>query len=258
MEIMFQKKALALAIGISCAVTGHTAFADGEHLDNVYNEEAIYRVLAERDPQVGYMTRLIMMKAHLKACLKMLADGDLKEAAEHVSHPRVEILGELEPELAKRNAGELVVRLAAAETELNKADASSAKNKVLDAMAYIDGLTKDVKSTGSYETVRVEVASILLRTAVVEYHEAFEYSKLSNMVEYHDGLFFVAEAKSLLQEIAPGLEQRDSAAHKKLFENLEKLSKAWPQDAPPRKAVLPATRMQAMVSIIDAQLGRLR
>ena len=38
------------------------------------------------------------------------------------------------------------------------------------------------------------IASTLLRTAVVEYHEAFEYSKISNLIEYQDGFFFVSQS----------------------------------------------------------------
>jgi hypothetical protein len=227
-------------------------------LDEVYNEEAINRVLAESNPDVGYLVRLTMMKAHLKASLSTMKNGLIAEGAEHVSHPRKEIYPDLEPDLKRHDAQGLNERLQLAEVSIKSGDTIKATQDINFAIEFIETAEQAVTSRKGTEHLVIDVISALLRTSVVEYHQAFEYSKLSNMVEYHDGAFFVAEAKVLLEGIAPSLESKDSKALTKLQDSFGKLAAAWPQEAPPQKSVLPVTRMQALVSVIDLQLNKLR
>jgi hypothetical protein len=106
--------------------------------------------------------------------------------------------------------------------------------------------------------IQSEAAALLLRSAVVEYHAAFEFTKLSNMVEYHDGAYFVIEARKLLAQAEPAYAKRSPENLTKLKESLAKLETAWPPESPAAELVMPVTKMQALVSIIELQLTRLQ
>jgi hypothetical protein len=231
------------------------AFADASH--DRYNEDAVNRILVESDPAIAYLVRLRMMTAHLKASLAMLEAGDVDEAREHVAHPRVEIFAELEPALIKQGITDFSDKLHMTENAFKsgKLDhATEAIKLMLAAIATAE--SKSAPETG-IDRARISVASLLLRSAVVEYKEAFEYNKLANMVEYHDGSFFVREASSILAAVAPQAKQKNAKSWEKINASLKQLQAAWPENAPPNKRVLPVTKMQALVSIIDLQLGKL-
>jgi hypothetical protein len=234
---------------------GGAASADNA-MDRQFNEEAIQRYVQEADPDVGYLVRLKMMKGHLGAAKHTLHSGDLNEAAAHVSHPITEIWNDLAPALAKRNVNlrpTLERAMAAAETGNTLAITAA----IDESLALIAKAEQMALSNGA-DKLAPDVIAILLRTAVVEYHEAFEGTKLRNTVEYHDGAFFVKEARAMLAELEPALRQKDNAAFAKMTTTLEKLYTAWPDGKMPEKLILPITKMQSLVSIAELQLNKLR
>jgi hypothetical protein len=103
-----------------------------------------------------------------------------------------------------------------------------------------------------------EALGLLLRAAVVEYHKAFEFSKLSDLVEYHDGALFIAEARKLLAQAEPSIQMRDPESLAKLKDSFAKLEQAWPPASAPAKIAMPVTKMQALVTIIELQVNKLR
>jgi hypothetical protein len=232
--------------------TGH---AD-EAMDRQFNEEAIQRYLQETGPDVAYLVRLKMMKGHLKAAKFMLQAGDSSEAVTHVSHPMEEILPDLAPALAARNVDlkPVLEKSIAAAASGNEADVVSSIDQSLVLISEAEQLALKAGS----EKLAPDVIAILLRTAVVEYHEAFEGTRLKNPVEYHDGAFFVNEARAMLADMEPSLRAKNEGAFTKMTETLEKLYKAWPETTPPQKLVLPVTKMQSLVTLAEIQLNKLR
>ena len=228
-------------------------------LDLIYNEEAIERVLAESHPDIGFLVRLKMMRAHFAASQLGWSHAAYAVAAEHVAHPRSEISGDLASALSERGLPDIASAFTAVEAAVKSGDAAAvdqAMKKVLDAIAEAEA-SLGTERLNDPELL-AEVASTLLRTAVVEYHEAFEYSKISNLIEYQDGFFFVSEARQIIEQLAPALNTRDPAAHRKMTQALADLSAAWPEAVPPESSVLPVTAMQALVTIIELQLNKLR
>ena len=51
---------------------------------------------------------------------------------------------------------------------------------------------------------------------------------------------------------------RDPVALSRLQSSLTELKLGWPPEAPPAESVLPVTKMQALVSIIELQINKLR
>jgi hypothetical protein len=250
--------AVMLAAGLSFPVSAQAEEAKTA-LDLIYNEEAINKVLAKSNPDIGFVARLRMMKGHMEASLLNLKNGQTKVALEHVHHPRTEILADLESELKSRNLAFVLDSVAAAEAAVESGDLQAGETAIRNAFsdlakaeASLDAA--QLKSAGILQ----DVAITLLHIAVVEYHEAFEYSQISNIVEYQDGAFFLREAQSIIDLLAPDLKAKDPAAHAKMKSALAELAAAWPATAPPQTSVLPVTKMQALATIVELQLNKLR
>jgi hypothetical protein len=230
-----------------------TSFADSK-IDQVFNEAAIQRYLAEVSPKVGYITRLKMMKAHLSASVLNLNAGRHEDAHKHVSHPMDEIWAELESSMTDAEAVELKTALNDAMKAHGDAEIIARIEKANTIISRIEvELIKDLEDPN----MLADVAAVLLRTAVVEYHEAFDGKTIKNLVEYHDGAMFVREVKVIMETIGPGLEAKDAAKFAEIQASLEKLYAAWPVPGVPEK-VVSVTKLQSLVTITEMRLSALR
>ncbi len=261
---MKTKLAFAFAVAIASPLLVAPAFADpmkyhgSGHADAIYDESAIEKVMAGLDPDVGFLVRICMMNGHVSASLMNIEAGNLRYGAEHIAHPRTEIYDDLAKDLKARNLPDLLPVFLAAEAAAASGTVQEAKDaigRVRDAIAAA-GATVDLTRPEA-EQIAVETAAILLRMAVVEYHEAYEYKKIANVVEYHDGAFFLQEAKRILDARKELHEKRNPEAYAKMRETLDLLSQAWPHSVPPEDSILPASKLQAYVSIIELRLNML-
>jgi hypothetical protein len=230
-----------------------TSFADAK-MDQVFNEASIQRYLAEVSPKVGYITRLKMMKAHLSASVMNLNAGRQEDAHKHVSHPMDEIWAEMEASMTEVEANELKASLNDAMQAQNDAEIIARIDK---ANAIISRLEAEAIQDLEDPIMLADVAAVLLRTAVVEYHEAFDGKSIRNLVEYHDGAMFVREVQSIMETIGPALEAKDAAKFADVKASLEKLYAAWPVPGVPEK-VVSVTKLQSLVTLTELRLSALR
>jgi hypothetical protein len=244
--------AAALALSVAQQALAQTT------LDQVFNEEGIERFLSEVPPEVGYLSRVKMMKGHLQASLKNAADGKPEDSQTHVHHPMEEIWPQLEPDLEKAGITDVKPALLAAEAAMKTGDPVLGRKAVEDAFRVLTQAERIAFKDMSAQELVPDVVAVLLRSAVIEYHEAFTDEKLSNLVEYHDGAFFVREAKNMLDTLAIDHQAKNPEAYAKMNKALEELFAAWPETVPPDTQVLPVVKMQTLVSIAELQLNKLR
>ena len=251
--------AAAMLILVTGSAAGPAANAQESNEDMLFNEKQIKALLDESQSDTAFLVRLKMMRAHFKAAAGALAHGNHAEAVMHITHPRTEIYPEIASALHSHGLKEFSGLLDGAERAFAGGNSEAMSSALEAAYAYLDKAEATVDG-GSPDSIgiRLDSATLLLRAAVIEYQQAFEYSALSNLVEYHDGAYFVDEARRLLDEMEPVLAARDPAGSAKLKQSLAALEQAWPPEEPPRESVLPFTKMQALVSIIELRINRLR
>jgi hypothetical protein len=261
MKFSWQTRPANLAKALLCGgmlllAVPSAVMADSK-MDQIFNDEAIQRYLGEVDPAVGYITRLKMMKSHLAASILNLNAGRDQDASAHVAHPMKEIWTAMEPAMNAADAHELKAALLAAQNAVGKHDNAEIVARVDQANSIILRLEADaIKNLGD-QNMLADVVAVLLRTAVVEYHEAFDGKTIKNLVEYHDGAFFVREAQAILESIGPGLQAKDSKTFAEMNETLGKLYAAWPTTGVPEK-VASVTRLQSLVTVAEIKLSSLR
>ncbi len=224
-----------------------------------HNEQVVRKLIEESDPDVTFLARLKMMRAHLSAAMTNVTNGELSEAREHIKHPGSEILPEIMSVLMARKLKDPSPALAAALDTLLRGNIADIRNAVAAADSDV-ALAEDSvdPSKITFNGILPDTAVLLLRTAVIEYAGAFKYGKIVNLVEYHDGWAFVAEATRMIESAGPEMAARDAAAYDKLSQSLAELQKAWPSDKPPEKTTVPLTKMLALVTIIELQINRMR
>lgn len=225
----------------------------------VYNEHVVKKLLDESDPDVAFLARTKMMRAHLHEAVAAASRGEMGEAREHITHPASEILPEMLEVLKSRNLIDPTPVLATAAAALqddDHHDLEKAMQTAIDAIVLIEESIHPDKMV--IDGILADAAVLLLRTAVSEYAVAFKYGKIVNIVEYHDGSAFVDEASRLIRSTQAQWLARDSKAYYKLDRALDELQKAWPGNLPPEKLVVPLTKMLALVAIIELQINQIR
>jgi hypothetical protein len=243
---------LVLALALAPA-----AYAQ-QSADTDYSQEAIQRYLAEVHPDVGYLVRLKMMRAHLGAAVEARAQQQVDESVMHIHHPMEEIWPELRPELDRRGVTQVQERLAELELVAKTRDLIKIDAAIKACEAAIIELENKTLQSPNARKYLPDVAAVLLRVAVVEYHEAFEGKVLKNPLEFRDGAYFVREARSILNMIAPDLKSKDAAAFEKMSSTLERLYSAWPEGEPPNESLVSIVKLQSLVTMAELQMNRLR
>lgn len=246
-------------IGIAQAPLGaQEQPAHSDHSTFGYNEEVVKKLLEDLDPDIAFLARLKMMQGHLQAALLRVAAGDRAEAREHITHPASEILPDIVSVLKTRNLKDPSPALNLALDKLKGGTTEEIETALYDALVEIGTLEHSIDPKKIViEGIVADAAVLLLRTAVMEYEEAFKEGKIINIVEYHDGSAFVTEAATLIRDAEYEWTTRDSAAYDKLDLALQKLQTAWPSEVPPPQSVLPVTHMLELVTIIDQQIEKL-
>lgn len=245
---------LALTVAPIRAEEGNTS-----KLDEMLNDEVVKALLDEANPEAAFLARLKMMRAHLQASAFNQANGHAEDARDHITHPRTEIYPEIEASMRAHGMPDFGKVLDRVETAYASGDHAAIEAGFETIEAELDKAEAAISPEAiAKERILPDAAALLLRAAVVEYHGAFEFSELSNMVEYHDGAYFIVEARKLLDKIEASAANSNPEAIAKLNASFDLLEKAWPRETPPAGLVMPVTRMQALVSIIELQLNKLQ
>ena len=224
-----------------------------------YNEEVVKNLLEKADPDVAFLARVKMMQGHLNAAIHAVGKRDLAEARQHITHPASEILPDIVSVLQQRNLKDPTPALNAI-LELLKSGAKEETVQALyDAIVEMGELEHSIASSKMViNRIVADTAVLLLRTAVMEYDEAFQKGKIVNIVEYHDGAAFVTEAATLILDVKYEWAQKDLSAFDQLELSLKELQTAWPSEVPPAKSVIPVAKMLGHVTNIEEQINKIR
>ena len=249
----------ALLVGTPTAIFAQTPAEHAEHETLSYNVEVVEKLLEKADPDVAFLARIHMMQGHLNAAIYAVGKGDLVEARQHIIHPVSEIMPDIVRVLKERNLEDPtpilnnIVRL----LETGKKDQIEAA--MYDAIVPISDLQYSIETSKMVlDRIIADTVVLLLRTAVMEYNEAFKEDKITSIVEYHDGSAFVTEAATLILDFKYEWATRNPEAFSQLDHSLKELQTAWPSEVPPSDAVIPLTRMLSLVTVIDEQIGQIR
>ncbi len=252
-----RSKSAALVLGTALILAAPSlSFADTK-MDQIFNDEAIQRYLGEAAPVVSYLTRIKMKRSHLAASALNVNAGNQNDAHSHVEHPMEEIWDGLHNSMDPIKAEELKSALLAAQDAVKKHDNAESIAAIDRATTMLLKLEQEAIKDKNAPAVLAEVAAVMLRTAVVEYHEAFDGKKIKNMVEFHDGAMFVREVQAMMTIIGPALQAKDPEAFASLNGILDKLYAAWPLPGAPDK-IASVTRLQTLVSLAEIKLSALQ
>ena len=230
-----------------------------EHDTLDYNEEVVKNLLEKADPDVAFLARVKMMQGHLNAAIYAVGKRDLAEARQHITHPASEILPDIVSVLQQRNLKDPTPALNAILELLKSGTKEETEQAIYDAIVEMGELEHSIASSKMANNRMIaDTAVLLLRTAVMEYDEAFKNGRIVNIVEYHDGAAFVTEAATLILDYKYDWTTRDPVAFKQLELSLKELQTAWPSEIPPAKSVIPVPKMLGYVTIIEEQINRIR
>ncbi len=249
------------------AVAASTA-KDSAHLavpleaaeDDGFNAHVLDELFKHIDPDTALFARLRQMRGHLDAAQEFYAAGEHKYVLEHIRHPVEEVYGDIAAELLKRGhpgfLGELAALEATFSASKTQAEIAAAFAKVVDAIAAAEAtIPKSKLETPSFT---LDTIALLLRSAALEYKEAYEHMRITNVIEYHDGRGFVREARAMLEEIAPALKLRDPQSYQTVLDAFAELETAWPTAMPPERPAKPRTVLHGFVSLVELHANRLR
>jgi uncharacterized protein YqfB (UPF0267 family) len=246
-------------IGLAQPLLAQEQPKHSEHAILSHNSEVIKKLLEQSDPDVAFLARLKMMQGHLNAAVYAVGNGDRAEAREHITHPASEILPDIVSVLKKRNLKDPSPSLYVILDMLRSGTTEELVTALYDAIVEIGTLEHSIdRAKIVINGIVADTAVLLLRTAVIEYDEAFKNGKIVEIVEYHDGAEFVTEAATLIRDAKFEWITQNSAAYDKLDLSLKELQTAWPSKIPPAKSVIPLTRMLALVTTIELEINRIR
>jgi hypothetical protein len=246
-------------IGVAAPLLAQEQPKHSEHATFDYNAEVVKKLLEESDPDVAFLARLKMMQGHLNAAIYAAGNGDLAEARQHIEHPAMEILPDIVSVLRKRNLKDPTPALNHILDLLRDGTKEEIETALYDAVVEIAELEHSIDPAKIViDGIVADTAVLLLRTAVIEYDEAFKNGDIVEIVEYHDGAEFVSEAATLIRDAKYEWISQNSAAYDKLELSLMELQTAWPSKIPPPKSVIPLTEMLALVTTIELQVNTIR
>jgi hypothetical protein len=171
----------------------------------------------------------------------------------------MEILPDIVNVLRKRNLKDPTPALNAILDLIRHGTPSEIETALYDAIVEIEELEHSIDPAKIViDGIVADSAVLLLRTAVIEYDEAFKNGDIVELVEYHDGAAFVTEAATLIRDAKYEWMTKNPAAYGKLDLSLKELQTAWPSKVPPPKSVIPLTEMLALVTTIELQVNTIR
>lgn len=228
--------------------------------DDGFNAHVLDELFKQIDPDTALFARLRQMRGHLDAAQELHAAGEHKHVLKHIRHPVEEVYGDIAAELLKRGhpgfLGELTSLEATYSAGKTEAEIAAAFSKVVDAIAAAEATIPRAKLESPSFTL--DTIALLLRSAALEYKEAYEHMRITNVIEYHDGRGFVREARAMLEEIAPTLKLRDPLSYATVLDAVAELETAWPTAMPPERPAKPRTVLHGFVSIVELHANRLR
>ncbi|MGB3649847.1 MAG: hypothetical protein WBA41_01360 [Rivularia sp. (in: cyanobacteria)] len=202
---------------------------------------------------VGYMTKMSLMKGHLLVAKELLDKNEPKQAEPHIGHPVEEIYSDVESQLKERNVKEFKSTLDDLH-DLVKSKPKDAKvaTSFASSMEAVDGAIAAVPENERNQPEFVlAVIDRVLDTAKEEYEAAIANGKIVEDIEYQDSRGFVLYAQDLYAGISEQMKTAHSEEDKAITSSMSELAKAWPAVIPPSAPVKTPEEVATLVDAIE-------
>jgi hypothetical protein len=178
----------------------------------------------------AYLTRLGLIRGHLKAGYTLYGQGHADMAATHMKHPRDELYAGLVPAIEQRGGapfdGALSALATAVEENRSQDEVDAAYEALVDAIRAAEAVAEPTLSEALYGVVG------LLRTAGEEYAIGVDNGQLVNAHEYQDAWGFTQIARARLDELSADLREQAPDTVARARSVVESLMDLWPELAP--------------------------
>lgn len=212
------------------------------------------------DPDEAFVTRLLLMKGHLRVGKELVDQGAWDDALAHFKHPVEEIYDAVQDELSQRGAVQFKDNLEALAAQVkSKTGGNSLENGYAEVTSNIDEAIASVDAEARTAPDFVfDVALRLLKQAAEEYEAAVADGNIVNVAEYQDSRGFVWVAEDLVQSVSDKLRAKDDDAYEQLMDRFAQLKQAWPAAVPPMQVVASTSEVYGTVSRIELAMYDLR
>ncbi|MEA5597852.1 hypothetical protein [Rivularia sp. UHCC 0363] len=202
---------------------------------------------------VGYMTKMGLMKGHLLVAKELLDKNEPKQAEPHIGHPVEEIYSDVQDQLTERNVKEFKTTLDGLH-DLVKSKPKDAKvaTSFASSMEAVDGAIAALPSEERNKPEFVmAVIDRILNTAKQEYEAAIANGKIVEDIEYQDSRGFVLYAQDLYKNISGQMNTAHPEEDKAITSSMSELVTAWPTVIPPSAPVKTPEEVAKLVDVIE-------
>jgi hypothetical protein len=208
---------------------------------------------------IQFGNSLGQIRGHHQVALELYEAGDKEGAITHAGHPIHELLDSVSSELEEHDgpAEELSAGL---DEVLAAIEEDAPAESVSEAIENVRGITFDAAESVDGETITTpayigSVIASLTSTAAHEYEEAVagDGGGIRLLAEYQDGYAFVAEARSMYEDISGDVESASTEEAEEIEEAFEVLETAFPAAQPPND-LSDAEDVEAAASLIGHEL----
>ncbi|TCO78532.1 hypothetical protein [Chromatocurvus halotolerans] len=178
----------------------------------------------------AYLTRLGLIRGHLRVGYELYRDGHIEMAITHMKHPRDELYAGLVPAMEARDAALFDTELSTL-AERVTADAGAAEVEAAYAALEQRIVNAETVASVSLKTALLSVMD-LVRTAGEEYALGVEEGRLVNRHEYQDAYGFTEIAKQRLRDLPAEVRAQSPETVERVQQLLADLNDLWPDIAP--------------------------
>src|SRR6056297_1191973 len=219
----------AMGEGEGAMGEGEGAMGEGEGEGGEGEEGSSSPADLKTDDQ-AYLTRLGLIRGHLRVGYELYRDGHLDMAITHMKHPRDELYAGLVPAMEARSAALFDAELTTL-NELVTSDAGAAEVEAAHAALEQGIVAAESVASGSLKTALLSIMD-LVRTAGEEYALGVEDGRLVNRHEYQDAYGFTQIAKQRLRNLPAEVRAQSPETVEKVQQLLADLDDLWPEIAP--------------------------
>lgn len=207
---------------------------------------------------IQFGNSLGQIRGHHLIALELYEAGDKQGALTHAGHPIHELLESVSSELEEHD-GPVDELSSGLDEVLAAIEDDAPAESVGEAIENVRGITFDAAESvdGEATTSSAYIGSViasLTSTAADEYGEAVAGGGgIRLLEEYQDGYAFVAEARSMYEDIIEDVESASTEEAEEIEEAFEVLETAFPAPQPP-KELSDAEDVEAAASLIGLEL----
>lgn len=178
----------------------------------------------------AYLTRLGLIRGHLRVGYELYRAGHVDMAITHMKHPRDELYAGLVPAMQARGAETFDDELS---TLAERVTADAGASEVETAYAALEQGIADAETVAS-ASLKTALLSVmdLVRTAGEEYALGVEDGRLVNRHEYQDAYGFTEIARQRLRNLPAQTRAKSPETVAKVEQMLSDLHDLWPDIAP--------------------------